>query len=208
MGDHASLSSFQKYLRIPINIQEESGLVTFEALNSTSLSRCQEMWGPLFRWGGELGFSLGSPQRNQTSLHLERWKTNLHSSHIMEIPPYFQSGNLGIHSTWGCKIRVPLIYLLLRKSSFELLVESWLTCSIESWESALFLRQYGVHGSFIEFLCWNWCSYKLKTCVSGNFCIFLKKSSHMSCMMGNRELFCSQCRGIGLNLVLIWTTLR
>ena len=30
----------------------------------------------------------------------------------------------------------------------------------------------------------------------------------MSCMMGNRELFWSQCRGIGLNLELIWTPPR
>ena len=29
MGDHASLSSFQKNLGIPINLQEESGLVIF-----------------------------------------------------------------------------------------------------------------------------------------------------------------------------------
>ena len=43
VGDHASLSSFQKDLGISTNFQEESGLVTFEALNSTSLSRCQEM---------------------------------------------------------------------------------------------------------------------------------------------------------------------
>ena len=43
VGDHASLSSFQKDLGIPIHFQEESGFVTFEALNSTSLSRCQEM---------------------------------------------------------------------------------------------------------------------------------------------------------------------
>ena len=28
----------------------------------------------------------------------------------------------------------------------------------------------------------------------------------MSCMMGNRELFWSQCRGIGLNLDLNWAT--
>ena len=28
MGDHASLSSFQKNLGIPINFQEESGLIT------------------------------------------------------------------------------------------------------------------------------------------------------------------------------------
>ena len=49
VGDHASLSSFQKDLGVPINFQEESGLVTFEALNSTSLARCQEMGGTLSR---------------------------------------------------------------------------------------------------------------------------------------------------------------
>ena len=41
MGLQASLSSFQKDLGIPINFQEESGLVTFEALNPMSLSSCQ-----------------------------------------------------------------------------------------------------------------------------------------------------------------------
>ena len=30
-------------IRIPVNFQEESGLITFEALNSTSLSRCQQI---------------------------------------------------------------------------------------------------------------------------------------------------------------------
>ena len=43
MGDQASLSGFKKDIGIHINFQEESGLVNFEALNSTSLSRCQEM---------------------------------------------------------------------------------------------------------------------------------------------------------------------
>ena len=44
MGDQVSLSSFQKDLGIPINFQEESGLVTFEALNSTTsrdVMRCE-----------------------------------------------------------------------------------------------------------------------------------------------------------------------
>ena len=41
--DHTPLSSSQKDLGIPINFQEESGLVTFESLNSTNLSKCQEM---------------------------------------------------------------------------------------------------------------------------------------------------------------------
>ena len=35
-----------------------------------------------------------------------------------------------------------------------------------------------------------------------------RKSSHLSFMMGNRELFWSQCRGIGLNLELMWATPR
>ena len=44
MGDQVSLSSFQNDLGIPINFQEESGLVTFEALNSTTsrdVMRCE-----------------------------------------------------------------------------------------------------------------------------------------------------------------------
>ena len=44
MGDQVSLSSFQKDLGFPINFQEESGLGTFEALNSTSVrgvKRCE-----------------------------------------------------------------------------------------------------------------------------------------------------------------------
>ena len=48
-GDEASLSSFQKDLGIPINFQAESGLVTFETVNSRNLSRFQQMWGPLSR---------------------------------------------------------------------------------------------------------------------------------------------------------------
>ena len=43
VGDQLSLSSFYRYIGIPISFQEESSLVSFEALNSTSLWRCQEM---------------------------------------------------------------------------------------------------------------------------------------------------------------------
>ena len=41
-----SLSSFQKDLGIRINFQEESGLVTFEALNSTSLGGVKRYEAP------------------------------------------------------------------------------------------------------------------------------------------------------------------
>ena len=89
----------------------------FETLNSTSLSRCQGMWGPLSRWSEELEFPLWSPHRIQTSLNLVRWKTSLNSRHFREIRPYYYSGNLGIHSTWGRNFRVPLTYLLVREGS-------------------------------------------------------------------------------------------
>ena len=158
MGNQASLSSFQKDLGIPINFQEESGLIIFEALNSTSLWKCQELWGPLSRWGGELGFSPGSPQRIQTSLHLERWKTILHSSHFREIRPYssqrisvfilLEAGKSGSLSHNYCSGKAPL----------EVLLESWPTCSIESWESYSVSTRFRLNRAFLEFLCWNLCS--------------------------------------------------
>ena len=58
---------------------------------------------------------LGSPHRIHTSLHLVWGKMSLHSSHCREIRPSFESGHLGIHSTWGIKLRVPLTYILLRE---------------------------------------------------------------------------------------------
>ena len=71
MGDQVSLSSFQKDLGFPINFQEESGLGTFEALNSRSLRGVKRCAAPCPDEGGNSGF-LGSPQRIQTSLPLER----------------------------------------------------------------------------------------------------------------------------------------
>ena len=42
-GDQGSLSIWHSDIGTPIHFQEESGLVTFEAFNSTSLSRCQSV---------------------------------------------------------------------------------------------------------------------------------------------------------------------
>ena len=61
------------------------------------------------------------------------------------------------------------------KAPLEVLVGRWPTSLIESWESALFSRRYGVHGAFLEFFCRNWCSYILETGVSGNLSSFLKE---------------------------------
>ena len=55
-----------------------------------------------------------------------------------------------------------------------MLVESCLTTSVEDRESALISRRYGVNGSFILLLYWNWCSSRLEMGVSGNLWIFIK----------------------------------
>ena len=55
-----------------------------------------------------------------------------------------------------------------------MLVERWLTSSLEDRELALISRRYVVPGSFILLLYWNWCSYKLEMCVSGNLWIVVK----------------------------------
>ena len=55
-----------------------------------------------------------------------------------------------------------------------MLVERWLTSSVEDRESTLISRRYGVPGSFILLLYWNWCSHRLEMGVSGNLWIVVK----------------------------------
>ena len=55
-----------------------------------------------------------------------------------------------------------------------MLVERWLTSSVEDRESALISRRYGLPGSFNLLLYWNWCSYRLEMGVSGNLWIVVK----------------------------------
>ena len=45
-GGQVSLISWQSYVGIPINFHEESGIFTFEALNSVHLSKCQRYVSP------------------------------------------------------------------------------------------------------------------------------------------------------------------
>ena len=53
------------------------------------------------------------------------------------------------------------------KAPLEVLVESWITSSVETIKSAFILRRYGVHSDFLELLCWNLCSSRPETGVSG-----------------------------------------
>ena len=55
-----------------------------------------------------------------------------------------------------------------------MLVIRWLTSSVEDRESVLISWRYGVPGSFILLLYWNWCSYRLEIGVSGNLWIVVK----------------------------------
>ena len=87
-----------------------------------------------------------------------------------------------------------------------MLVERWLTTSVEGRESALISRRYGVPGSFILLLNWKWCSYRLEMGVSGNLWIVVKNASHLLYMMWNARWLWIQWRGIVLHLELIWGT--
>ena len=94
----------------------------FEPFNSMCLSRCQrDVIPPVQMIWRPTAFSRVSTGNSDIFSFCEM-KTSLHSSHFREIRPYFFSGNLGIHSTWGIKHRVPLRYLLLREGS------SWGAC--------------------------------------------------------------------------------
>ena len=88
--------------------------------------------------------------------------------------PSFQSGQTGIHSTWGSKLRVPLTYLLLREGS------SWGACGKLAYHFSqiqgiiLILRWYGVHRTFLIWLYCNWWSSILERGISINHWSFLK----------------------------------
>ena len=126
------------------------------------------MWGLLSWWGRELRLSLGSPQGIQTSLHLVRWKTTLHSSHCREIQAYFESGHLGVHSIWAANSGYLLHNYSWEKPPLEVLVESWHSSWVKARQSALISRWFGVYGAFLELLYWTWCSSRLGTMFSVN----------------------------------------
>ena len=132
------------------------------------------MWGPLSRRSWELRLSLGSPQGIRTSLHLVRWMMSLHLNHCRESRPSFESGQLGLHSNWAKKHRVALTYRFLWEGS------SCGDCGklayFFSWRQGIILipRWYGVHGTFLKLLYWNWWSSIIEMVVWGNLFSFLK----------------------------------
>ena len=104
---------------------------TFEALNSECLSRCQRDLKPIVeimkrprafcRFStGDSDFLSFCDMNEEPGLTLCR-----------EIRPSYESGHLGVHFSWSRKHSILLTYTFLRENSLEVLVESWLTSSVE-----------------------------------------------------------------------------
>ena len=72
MGDQASLSSFQRYIGIPINFQEESVLGTFGNTELRGPHAVSRDMTPPVQMRLDLGLSLGTAQKIQTSIYLVR----------------------------------------------------------------------------------------------------------------------------------------
>ena len=131
---------------------------------------------------------------------------SLHLSHCREIRPAFESGCLGVHSTWGRKHRIPLTYLLLREGS------SWGACGNLAYLFSqrqgiiLILRRYGVHGTILKLLYWSWCSCILETVGSGKLWSFLKGVKPLVLYDVDGGMFMSQCKGNWPHFHLIWVT--
>ena len=71
-GDGKSLSNFHSDIGIPINFQQESGIITFEALNSMCLSRCQrDVRPPVQMRRGTRAFSRVSTGHSDTPYSCE-----------------------------------------------------------------------------------------------------------------------------------------
>ena len=87
-----------------------------------------------------------------------------------------------------------------------MLVENSLTSSFEDRESALISRRYGVPGSFILLLYWNWCSYRLEMGVSESLWSVVKDVKPLLYMMWNGIGLWIQWRGNVFHLELIWGT--
>ena len=152
------------------------------------------MWGPLARRGGDLGLSLGSPQCIQSSLHIVRWKMSLHLRHCREIRPYFESGHLGVHSTWGRKDRVPLTYLLLRECSSSGACGELAHLFSRRQGIILILRRYQVHRTYLNLLYWNWILYTWDGCCNESL-EFYKGSQALALYGVDCEIFIETMQG-------------
>ena len=192
------------------------------------------------------------------TFHLVRWSTSLNLRHCIEVRPSFESGSLGVHSTWDKKHRVPLTYVLLRENStwgaggklaqnfkprqgiscqlgtiwgawsfprvavlILIFISTWDGCLRESLSISQGSEatctvgcgtrdSYGTNkGEMVFILCWfrlhwailhSWVDIRvhliLWQCFWGLSGVPSRKSSLLSCLIGNTGLLCMQYRGL------------
>ena len=158
------------FLTIFKNCQASS---TFEALNSVSLSRCQRDVRPIveMRWRPRAFCRVSTGDSDNV------WSCDMKDEPAIKPlqgnPAFFRIRHLGGHFSWSRKNRVPLTYVFLRENS------SWGACGkfayLFSWIQGIILiqRRYGVYGTCLKLLYWNWWCSILETGVSGNLCSLL-----------------------------------
>ena len=117
MGDHVSLSSFQKILVLLSIFKKSQASSPFEALNSVCLSRYQsDVIPPVQMRRRTMAFSRFSTGDSDIALSSEmKHKTEFKPR--QGNPAFFESGSLVVHSTLDRKHRVPFTYLLMRENS-------------------------------------------------------------------------------------------
>ena len=130
-----SVISCHSFIGIPINFHEVRHHHLLKQWTQRTSRSVKKMWGPLSRRGGVLWLSIESPQGIRSSLHFVRWNMSLHLSHCRKSRISFESGHLVFHSTWGKNTECLSQTYFWGKAPLEVLVNSWLTSSVEDMES-------------------------------------------------------------------------
>ena len=134
-GSQASLISWHSYIGIPINVHEDSGIVTFEAWNSGHLAKSQmDVRTTVQKRLRSTAFSRVSTGNSDIPSSCEM-KDEPAFNAVQGKPAFFESGYLGVHYTWGRKCRGALRYL------FQRVISSWGACGKLAY---LFSQRQGI----------------------------------------------------------------
>ena len=99
MGDQGSLSSFHKVIGIPINFQEESGIVIFCSIElHMPLELSRDVRPPLQMRLGPTAFSRDCTEDSDIPLYCEKKDVPVFKPR-QEMRLSFEAGNFGIHCT-------------------------------------------------------------------------------------------------------------
>ena len=114
---------------------KSQALSPFEALNSAHLSKCQrDLRISVQKRLRTIAFSRVSTRDSDIASSCEM-KDEPAFMHCRESQPSFESEHLGVHSIWGRKQESLSPTYFCGKAPLEVLVENWLTSSVEDRES-------------------------------------------------------------------------